>query len=204
MTAKSTPPPAAPASSARVSGADQPAVPAWLKPKMSATSERVMAAAPGMSSRRRSVRNSWIVKTPPRATASAIGRLTSRDHRQPRYWVSAPPAIRPAAAPLPLIALNTLTARERSRSSGKVAESRARAAGVISAAHVPCRARAAMSTGALAAVPPSAEAAANPRTPPISVRRCPARSATRPPSRSRPPNVTRYAVSTHWRVSAVM
>ena len=75
----------------------------------------------------------------------------------------------------------------------------ANAAGVISAAPKPCAARAPTSTPAVEANPLTRDAVVNTARPVIRTRRRDSRSAIRPPSSNPPPDISRYAVTTHCR-----
>ena len=92
------------------------------------------------------------------AAGTARIRFTYMHQRQSRYSVSAPPRIRPTAAPEPAITPNTPKALLRSDGIVKVVVSRLSAAGASSAAKPPCSARATTRTPKLCARPPSAEA----------------------------------------------
>ncbi len=61
----------------------------------------------------------------------------------------------------------------------------------------PCTARAATSMPWLVASPHVIEASVKSVTPPRNMRRCPNRSPSRPPRSRKPPNVSRYALTTH-------
>ena len=75
----------------------------------------------------------------------------------------------------------------------------ANAAGVISAAPNPCAARAPTSTPAVEANPLTRDAVVKTARPVIRTRRRDSRSAIRPPSSNPPPDISRYAVTTHCR-----
>ena len=104
--------------------------------------------------------------------------------------MSRPPAIRPTAAPPPLIAAYTPMARLRGGPSGKVVMIRASAVGAIIAPPTPWIARAARSQACEVAKPPASEAAENSSSPAMKILRRPSRSPERPPSSSSPPKVT--------------
>ena len=84
--------------------------------------------------------------------------------------MSTPPTIRPIAAPPPASAPKTPNALARSFGSVNVTVTMDSAAGAISAANAPWRARAAKSSSWLGAKPPSAEAPAKPSRPMMKVR----------------------------------
>jgi hypothetical protein len=108
-------------------------------------------------------------------------------HGHEKYCVKAPPRIRPTAEPPIAIAAHTASARARSLPSSNVVAMIDSAAGEISAAPSPCRARAPMSIPSLPARPSSSEAPVK-MTRPIRNRRFrPSRSPRRPPSRRKPP-----------------
>jgi len=75
----------------------------------------------------------------------------------------------------------------------------ANAAGVISAAPSPCAVRAPINTPAVDAKPLTNDAVVNTVRPVSRTRRRDSRSAIRPPSSSPPPDIKRYAVTTHCR-----
>ena len=75
----------------------------------------------------------------------------------------------------------------------------ANAAGVISAAPKPWAARAPTSTPAVEANPLTRDAVVKTARPVIRTRRRDSRSAIRPPSSKPPPDISRYAVTTHCR-----
>ena len=147
---------------ADVSGAPQPCVSALEKPKTrreqaGRRGERAGDVDPRPCGRR--------VSSPSRRTAAiaagtARTRFTYMHQRQSRYSVSAPPRMRPTAAPEPAITPNTPKALLRSDGIVNVVVSRLRAAGASSAAKPPCSARATTSTPKPWARPPSADAAA--------------------------------------------
>ena len=92
----------------------------------------------------------------------AMGTLMRRVQRHEAYWVSAPPRMRPIAAPPPAMPPYTAKARARSLGSVKATVSSERAAGAMMAAKAPCRARAPKSMAEFWARPPRADDAANP------------------------------------------
>ena len=73
------------------------------------------------------------------------------------------------------------------------------AAGVISAAPSPCAVRAPINTPAVDAKPLTNDAVVNTVRPVSRTRRRDSRSAIRPPSSSPPPDMSRYAVTSHCR-----
>ena len=61
------------------------------------------------------LRDSGSIRSNIVTATTLIGRFTKKIHRQPRCWVSSPPAIGPAAAAAPLTAPHTPNATPRSR-----------------------------------------------------------------------------------------
>src|SRR2546430_10786775 len=118
------------------------------RPYTRAARPSVPVIAPGRSNRPGCGLESPSARGAARATAMPIGTLTKNTHRQDRYVVSSPPAIRPTAAPAMLIAAYTPIARLRGRPSGNVAATRDSAAAATMA-------------------PPAARAALPPRSPPL-------------------------------------
>ena len=112
-----------------------------------------------------------------------------------------PPTSTPSAAAALAIVAHTESARLRSGPSGNVLVMTESAAGETIAAPSPCTARAAISQPGDCASPHASEATVNSTTPASSTRRRPSRSAARPPSSRQPPNVSTYALITHWRLS---
>src|SRR4051812_37827732 len=133
--------------------------------------------------------------------ARPTGTLTKKIHSQLSRSVSTPPSRTPATAPTAPTAPQAPSAVLRSLPSANVVVRIESAAGVISAAPSPCRARAPISAPSLHASPESSEAAVKITSPTTKTRRRPTRSATRPPSRRKPPNISAYALTTHCRFS---
>ena len=92
--------------------------------------------------------------------ARATGMLMKKIHSQLRRSVKMPPSSTPAAAPKPPTAPQTPRAMFRSRPSRKVVVRIDSAAGEMTAAPRPCRARAPIREGALHASPATSEPAA--------------------------------------------
>src|SRR4029079_3728498 len=120
-------------------------------------------------------------------------------HSQPRPSVIGPPTSHAAVAPTPPIAAQMPSALLRSAPSANVVATIDSAVGVMIAAAMPCTTRAATSASTDPASPHASEASANSAVPVMNTRRRPSRSAARPPSSKRPPKLSRYALSTHWR-----
>lgn len=158
----------------------------------SSVSPPVARTAPSTSGRRagRPGRSDCTATRTSAIAISAIGTLMNITQRQLAYWVRTPPISTPRAPPAAFIALQTPNAFTRGRPSGKVALSRARAAGARAAAPTPCSALAATSCPGNTANPPTRDAAANSARPASSTTRRPNRSAALPPSSSSPPNVS--------------
>ena len=95
-----------------------------------------------------------------------------KTHRQEATWISQPPTNGPTAVATPPSPDHAPIARARS-CGANVAWIIARLPGVSSAPPTPCRARAAMSSGAVGASPQSSEATANHTTPMTNTRRRP-------------------------------
>ena len=121
---------------------------------------------------------------------------------QPTYRVSSPPATRPTVAPLAASAPQIPSALLRCAPSSNMFITIDRAAGSITAAPIPCTARAPIRNPSPVASAQASDAAENTPSPAIRTRRRPSRSAARPPSSRKPPNVSAYAVATHCRFVA--
>ena len=117
-----------------------------------------------------------------------IGTLMKKIQRQENAWVSAPPSTSPTAEPPIAMAAQTPSARARSFPSANVVEMIESAAGEMSAAPRPCRARKPISIPELVAIPFRNEAAVKMTRPMRKNRFRPRRSPTRPPSRRKPAN----------------
>ena len=140
-----------------------------------------------------------------KASSSAIsGGLTRKTARQPRYWVSRPPAMIPVVAPLAVDACHRASARLRAWPSGLAVVSRDSAAGEASAAAAPCTILATISMAGQRARPQPSDATANSTRPMTSSRRRPSRSASRPPASSSEPNVSAYPVTIHCNSAGAM
>jgi len=111
-------------------------------------------------------------------------------HSHDSAWVSAPPMIRPNAAPPAETAAHADRAWARSRAEVNAVVTTASAAGEANAAPSPCSARAAISISSFWASALSSEAVVNSAMPPRNVRLWPNRSAARPPSRRNPPKAS--------------
>src|SRR3954452_13744864 len=125
--------------------------------------------------------------------------LMKKIHPQPSPEVIGPPISQAAVPPIAPVEPQIPSALLRSGPSSKVVMRINSAAGVISAAATPCTARAPSSAAVVPDRPAAREASANRVVPAMNRRRRPSRSAARPPSRSRPPKLSRYALSTHCR-----
>ena len=120
-------------------------------------------------------------------TANTTGTLTRKIQRQFSASVTSPPSTSPTANPALAHAPKTPSARLRSSPSANVVAMSETAAGTVSAAPMPCRARATTSTGAPGARPHASDIAPKSESPSTKVRRRPTRSAIRPPRSSSPP-----------------
>ena len=105
-------------------------------------------------------------------TATASGRLMKNTSRQDTALISQPPTNGPIAVATPPSPDHAPIAAPRS-SSAKDACKMARLPGVSSAPPTPCRARAAISTGAFGASPHSSDAMANHTVPMTNIFRRP-------------------------------
>jgi hypothetical protein len=114
--------------------------------------------------------------------------------------VSRPLASTPTDPDTPVTAPYSPSARLRSAPSAKVTARIDSAAGGMSAAPKPCRARAPIRSPADPATPASSEADENSVNPVTSMRRRPKRSAILPPSSRNPPSMRPYAMMIHCRV----
>ena len=99
------------------------------------------------------------------AARAQSGTLTRKTAGQPNASTSTPPSTQPDAPPPAAAAVHQPTARRRCSGSANVAVSSASAAGVCTAAAMPCPARAATSSAAVGASAQASEAAPNPTTP---------------------------------------
>ena len=124
----------------------------------------------------------------PATAIAANTRLTYRHQRHEKYWVSAPPRIRPTAPPPAATEPNTPKALPRSRGSWNVLTRVPNADGARTAPNAPCSARAATSIANDTAAPPRADASANPISPTMNTRLRLNMSPSRPPTSSRLPN----------------
>src|SRR5215472_13148871 len=171
---------------------------------MSAAMAAVTRVAP-----RKSIRLSpWAALAGSRGTSMSMaaisGGLTRNTARQPRYWVSRPPAMIPVVAPPAVAACQSASARLRAGPSGLAVVSSDSAAGEASAADAPCAIRATISTTGQRARPQPSEASAKPARPTASIRRRPSRSASRPPTSSSEPKVSAYPVTIHCSSAGAM
>ena len=128
------------------------------------------------------------------------GTLTKKIHGQEKYWVSTPPRTRPTAAPPMAIAAQTASALARSAPSANVVAMIESAAGEISAAPRPCKAREPMSMPSVEARPSSSDAPVKMTSPIRNSRLRPSRSPARPPRSRKPPNTSVYALTIHCRL----
>ena len=174
----------------RVTGADQPAVPASTRPSTTAVIPAVDVTAPARSKRPRRRSVSTSTAPPTKSTARPMGTLTNITQRHEAHWVSRPPATRPSGSAGGGDGGEQPDGPHPGRPSGKMVVSRARAAGAARAPPTPCRARAASSIQLAVASPPASELTENRAMPARKVRRRPSRSPDRAPSRSRPPKVS--------------
>jgi hypothetical protein len=157
--------------------------------KTSASKPSALLPAPARSYERRAGRGGSAATTrmASSATASTTGTLTRKIQRQLSASVTSPPSTSPAANPALAHAPKTPSARLRSCPSANVVAMSETAAGTVSAAPTPCRARATTSTGAPGARPHASDIAPKSESPSTKVRRRPTRSAIRPPRSSSPP-----------------
>ena len=174
-----------------VAGAVKPCCWPLLSPKISAAMPVVTSSAP---------RTSMLPPIPDRPPAGSrgsrasmtamIGGLTRNTARQPKYWVSSPPATMPAVAPAAVVACQIASARFRAAPSALVVVSSESAAGDTIAPAAPCTIRAMISITGHCASPHASDATANRTRPAASSRRRPSRSASRPPASSSDPNAS--------------
>ena len=150
----------------------------------------VEVSAPARSSRPGRRGDSAMNRGPISSTAMPIGTLMNSTQRQENHSVMIPPSTRPSEPPPIMTPVNRLSARVRSRPSGKPETMMASTAGVAMAPPMPWMARAASSSGSAVARPPASDAAVNRATPVRKTRRRPRMSPARPPSSSRPPKVS--------------
>ena len=130
-------------------------------------------------------------------TATPIGMLTRKIQCQLSASVSTPPASTPITPPAESTKPNRPIAFARSACSVKrVIRSESATAATI-APPTPCAARAINRNSCEFATPQASEAAVKSAIPIRNSRRCPKRSPSRPPSSRKPPNVSRYAFTTH-------
>src|ERR1700677_4544586 len=106
------------------------------------------------------------------STATASGRLMKNTSRHDTALISQPPRKGPAAVAIPPSPDHAPIALDRSSGANEACRI-ARLPGVSSAPPTPCRARAAISTGALGARPHRRDAIANHTVPAMNIRRLP-------------------------------
>lgn len=119
-----------------------------------------------------------------------IGTLRNSTERHETNWVRMPQVTSPTALPPIDTAVYQPMERVRSRASGNIVVSKARADGAASSAPTPWAARAARSQPFVVAKPPMNDANLKTAMPAPNVRRRPSRSPERAPSRSSPPKVS--------------
>src|SRR5215469_2639588 len=124
-------------------------------------------------------------RTPAAMITAATGRLIAKISRQDTAWTSHPPRNGPIAVATPDRPDQAPIALPRSAGAND-ASMMARLPGVISAAPIPCTARAAISTGESGATPQISDATANQITPTRYIRLRPYRSPRVPANSSRP------------------
>ena len=125
-----------------------------------------------------------------------------KTHGHEKYWVSAPPRIRPTALPPMAIAAQTPSAFARSAPSANVVVMIASAAGEMNAAPSPWRPRAPISIPELDESPSSSDAVVKTTRPNRNRRLRPSRSPARPPRSRKPPKTSVYALTIHWRFAS--
>src|SRR5438132_3676296 len=115
----------------------QPSVGARTRPYTSAVVAAVTATAPGTSRRPPRAVDLGSARRATAATATPMGTLTKKTHRQEAMSVSAPPSSRPSAPPAPDIAAYTPIARVRGGPSSNVSPMSDSAVGAAIAAPHP-------------------------------------------------------------------
>ena len=132
-------------------------------------------------------------------TAIPTGTLTKKIHGHDSVVVSTPPRTRPTAPPPTAIAAQTPIAFVRSAPSANVVVMIESAAGAMSAAPRPWTPRKTMRNSELGASPLSSDATVKTTMPTRNTFLRPARSPARPPRSRKPPNISVYAFTIHWR-----
>jgi len=188
-----------------VAGAVKPCCCPLLSPKINAAMPVVTSSAP---------RTSTLPPPPDRFAAGSrgtsasmmamTGGLIRNTARQPKYWVSSPPATIPAVAPAAVVACQIASARWRAAPSALVVVSSDSAAGETIAPAAPCTIRAMISMIGHCASPQASDAIPNRARPTASTCRRPSRSARRPPASSSDPNASAYPVTIHCNSAAGM
>ena len=169
----------------------QPSEEASTSAYTSRASDAVIETPPARSKRRwaDSARLSRSRNGADAITARPTGTFSRKIHSQPIVSVKTPPRSTPTVPPEAPTAPQMPSALLRSEPSAKVVMRIDRAAGVISAAPTPWKARAPIRVASVLERPAISEAAEKRATPVMNTRRRPTRSAMRPPSSSRPPKV---------------
>lgn len=145
-------------SSAITSGAANPAVSALITAKTSADNATAPSTVPAMSTRcAPGSALSGRTSVPRPSAAAPKARLNQKIARQSQIPVSTPPMAGPWASASPQTAVQTPTARSRSRSSGYRWRSVDSVPGSLAAAPRPITAQPAIRTGALGAIAHSTE-----------------------------------------------
>jgi hypothetical protein len=163
------------ASAATTSTLPQPAMFPRTRPQTSPRTPPVTSARPRMSSPDSGPKLSGIRASTNGTSSSPIGTLSQKIHCHAIPSVIAPPISGPLATASPVSAKKIPSADPR-RSGGNAALTSANASVVISAAPIPCRARAAISHPIAGATAQAAEASANRPTPAANIRLRPRRS----------------------------
>ena len=179
------------ASQATVERAPHECRSAWSKPKTRLNIPMQPRASPKTSSaralERSPARGVGRLRRPKRKATTAMNMLMYSAQRQSSRSVSAPPRMRPVAAPTPPVAPSVANARPLSLRSVKVALSSASSVGARSAPKAPCDARAEARTAKEGAIPATRLETAKPVRPMWYARRMPRIAVSRPPKSTRPP-----------------
>src|SRR5665213_3484516 len=170
-----------------------------INPYVMPASAPITSSAPGTSTRSGadSSRDSGTCRMARSSTASPMGRLMKKIHRQEATAISQPPMNGPVAEATPPRPVHAPMAWPRS-SSRNDAWRMARLPGVSRAPPTPCNIRKAISVVEPGASAQAAEATVNQMTPMVKTRRRPNRSPSDPPTRRRAASVSVYPLTTHW------
>ena len=144
---------------------------------------------------------SAISALPARNVTRPIGTLMKKIQCQSMAAVTRPPVSRPMEPPAVATTMKMLIARARSDGTSNSVTMIATITADAAAPPTPCSARAAISSPWLCANPHSTDTAVNSTRPARNTFLRPIRSPRRPASSRKPPNVSRYELTTHVRLA---